>query len=241
MSMYLGYGKTPNITQDGLVLYLDAGSVFSYRSYVGGTTWRDLSPNGYSTTLLNGPTYNTTSSGVFTFDGTDDRVDCGTNFSSVITGTGSFTIETWVYPENVQNQYNNIWGNHTDNVTGIVLQQNASNLNQYSWGWGNGISWGSSGGSNVFNINTQQWNHLVALRNGTSVLTYLNGTLIDSVTNSSNIAPNVSFNFQIGNGYNPWNPRLFRGRIGSFRIYSKGLSNAEVSRNFNATRSRFGI
>lgn len=226
----------PSTTTSGLVFCLDAVNPLSYpRS---GTTWTDLTRSSFNGTLLNGPAFSNDGGGSLTFDGTDDRVDCGTNFSSIITGTNSFTIETWVYPENVQNQYNNIWGNHADNFTGLVCQQNATNLNQYSWGWGTGGSWGP--GSNLFNINTQRWNHLVAMRNGSNVQTYLNGILIDTTVSSANLGPSV-YNFQIANGYNPSNPRLFRGKIGGLKIYSKGLSNIEVLQNFNATRNRFGV
>ena len=64
--------------------------------------------------MTNGPSYISSDRGAIVFDGTNDRVDCGTNFSSFITGTNSFTIECWVYPASTQAQYADIWGNHTD-------------------------------------------------------------------------------------------------------------------------------
>jgi hypothetical protein len=229
----------PDVIDSGLVLALDAADRNSYPG--SGTTWTDLSGRSNTGTLTNGPTYSSSNGGSIVFDGTNDRIDCGTNFSSVITGTNSFSIECWVYPQNTQATYADIWGNHTDNFTGIVCQQNFTTLNQYSWGWGNGVSWATSGGSNYFNLVTLQWNHLIAIRSGTSILTYLNGNLVDSLTNSSSIAPNSSFNFQIGTGYNLGGTRYFRGNVSNFKIYNRALTATEVQQNFNATRSRYGI
>jgi len=46
----------PNIVKNGLVLSLDAGNVKSYPG--SGTSWTDLSENGNTGTLTNGPTFN---------------------------------------------------------------------------------------------------------------------------------------------------------------------------------------
>ena len=138
----------PDIVENGLVLHLDAADSNSYTG--SGTLWTDLSGNGNNGTLTNGPTYSSNNKGCFILDGTDDRVDCGTNFSTYLTGTNSFTIECFIYPQNTQALYADIWGNHTDNYTGLVCQQNGNNTNQYSWNWGTGTSW--SPGSGYFSI-----------------------------------------------------------------------------------------
>ena len=57
---------SPQVILDGLVLSLDAANS---RSYPGtGTSWKDLSFNKNNATLT-GPTYQTTDSGRFDFDG----------------------------------------------------------------------------------------------------------------------------------------------------------------------------
>lgn len=233
---------SPLIVTDGLVLCLDAANKDSYPGT--GTTWYDISGNVQNGTLTNGPTYNVSQNGIIIFDGTNDKIDFGTNFSTYLTGTNSFSIECWVYPENTQINYADIWGNHTDNYVGIVLQQNGSNLNQYSWVWGTGSTWAT--GSNLFSLNTQRWNHLVCVRNGSSLITYLNGNVVQTATDSSSMSPNTSFNFMIANGYgsagNPnSNPRYFNGRVANFMIYSRALSSSEAIQNYNATRGRFGL
>ena len=59
----------------GPVLCLDAGSRLSYPG--SGTTWTDLSGNGNTGTLVNGPTYSSANSGAIVFDGVNDIVSIG--------------------------------------------------------------------------------------------------------------------------------------------------------------------
>ena len=56
----------PDIVRDGLVLNLDAGEPSSYPGT--GTAWTDLSGNGNTGTLTNGPTYSSANGGSIVFD-----------------------------------------------------------------------------------------------------------------------------------------------------------------------------
>ena len=87
----------PNIITDGLVLALDAANS---RSYPGtGTTWSDLSGNGNSGTLTNGPTFNSGNGGSIVFDGVDDNISFSGNTFNYSPGTsGEVSLEIWVYP-----------------------------------------------------------------------------------------------------------------------------------------------
>ena len=59
---------TQQIVKDGLVLALDAGNTKSYPG--SGTSWSDLSGQGNTGTLTNGPTYSSADGGSIVFDGT---------------------------------------------------------------------------------------------------------------------------------------------------------------------------
>jgi hypothetical protein len=62
----------PRIVPQGLVLWYDAARL---RSYAGsGTSWNDLSGNGFTGTLTNGPTFSTSNGGRIVLDGTNDWV-----------------------------------------------------------------------------------------------------------------------------------------------------------------------
>src|SRR6056300_1744909 len=71
---------TKGVVQSGLVLNLDAGVLSSYPG--SGTTWTDLSGNGYNHTLISSPL--TTIDGVSCFDVSASGryiVDSGTTFT----------------------------------------------------------------------------------------------------------------------------------------------------------------
>jgi hypothetical protein len=66
----MAYSDGPKIVTNGLVLALDAADRNSYPG--SGTTWRDISGNNYSGSLINGTSFNSSNGGVFSFDGVDD-------------------------------------------------------------------------------------------------------------------------------------------------------------------------
>lgn len=69
----MGFYRGPHIVTDGLVLALDAANPTSYPG--SGTTWRDLSGNNNSGSLVNGPTFNSVNGGSIVFDGSNDYVN----------------------------------------------------------------------------------------------------------------------------------------------------------------------
>ena len=61
-----------NVIDDNLFLNVDASNSNSYSG--SGTTWTDLTGNGYNGTLMNGPTYDSNNSGSIVTDGSNDYV-----------------------------------------------------------------------------------------------------------------------------------------------------------------------
>lgn len=63
----------PSIIKSGLVLDLDAADI---NSYIGsGTSWKDMTGNGNSGTLVNGPSFSSANGGSIVFDGVDDYIN----------------------------------------------------------------------------------------------------------------------------------------------------------------------
>ena len=85
----MGFYRGPNIVTDGLVLVLDAANPTSYIS--GSTTWRDLSGNNNSGSLVNGPTFNSVNGGSIVFDGSNDYVEI-----SPVNASSQFTLNLWI-------------------------------------------------------------------------------------------------------------------------------------------------
>ena len=241
------HSSTGTLWWDGL--QVERSSTATDFSPNGPDKFIDISQNSTIATLVGSPSHN--SDGYFTLNGSSQRIDCGTNFSSFMTGTNPFTIECWVYPGSSQVAYADIWGNHNDVIdysvtpnvdyryTGIVMQQDSTNTNSYSWGWGTGSAW--AGGTGNFTLTANQWSHVVAVRTPTWMYSYVNGVDVTNGAKSSSMAPNGQFNFMFGHGYRTAVNRYFNGRISNCKVYDVALSAAQVKQNFNAHRGRYGL
>ena len=221
---------TKGIVQSGLVLNLDAGVSNSYPGT--GTTWADLSGNGFNSTLVNGVGYNTTNGGRLVFDGVDDTVT-GVHSASLDL-TGSVTCEAWFRLTNTRTDWVRVLGkgDSTNRTYGLWYNQSTSAFLYQRYGSSNiGIGY-----SATVELNT--WYHLVGTSSGTSHVMYLNGVIRGSTTSGSTF-------FSSTNPYTIAKADTMHtfhvGEIAVARIYNRGLSLAEVLQNFNATRSRYGI
>lgn len=232
----MGYSFNPSIVTDGLVYYIDA---YNAKSYIGsGTSVNDLSKNYTNATLVNGVGYN---NGTFTFDGVNDRIDCGTNFSTYLTGTNPFSIECFVYLNASQPTYADIWGNHYA-YNGLVMQKYGSTIDGFNFGFGFGLGSNTWTGTVYINLKSLMYHHLIVTRasNGDIVI-YDNGVPASTGNLAGALVPNTSFNFQIGTGFDLADIRYLSGNVPLFRIYNKVLNSSEVTQNFNANKGRFGL
>ena len=228
----------PQINTTNLVLHLDAGNS---NSYVGsGTTWTDLSGEGNNATLVNGVTYNSGDGGYFIFDGTDDAatISAGSDFAY---GTGDFTVETWF---NVTGTSPAAWGEilyaqqgPSHNYFLVVSSEFNPVQKKPGFIFGTGGSGTKTLSSTTYTEGT--WHHLVVTRNGTTVTIYLDNSSVGTVTCSQDFdnttyVPTIGSNSQQSFGH-------FDGKIAQLRIYKgKGFLAADVSQNYNATKSRYG-
>lgn len=221
----------------GLRVFLDAGDT---RSYPGtGTTWTDISGNGVNFTLRNSPAYSTSNGGVLTFASASFQyADTTTNLGDLNT----FTIEAWVkWNGNPAAGTNAIVTNLYDGVSKVNFtlgscEPLSSTVRSgfYNGAWRN-VTTGHTPTAGA-------WYHYVGTYDGSTVRLYVNVgttyTLSYSGTPQSGGAiriarrwddvDNVSTNF-------------VDGTIPVIRIYNRALSTPEVTQNFNAQRSRYGI
>ena len=230
------------VVASGLRLSLDAGNSSSYSG--SGTTWTDLSGNGYNGTLTNGPTYSSANGGSIVFDGSDDYVTAG-NIGSF---PNFFTVEVWFKSDSVTNYRNII------DCNWLVYNGSYSNigprLEQDSTGalyWLVGSSSGGNSGESIWayvvssGLNSAVWHQAVIKKYGATLFaTYYNGALVSLGNNISNWSGTMS-NVQIGRGFNPDSNRLFDGNVAMVRIYNESLGDDQILANFNARRNRFGL
>jgi hypothetical protein len=216
----------PRIPTSGLIFYLDAANT---RSYPGsGTAWTDLSGNGNTGTLTNGPTYSSANGGQIVFDGTNDYVQ-----TAYTTQLNNFTIHSWFKSTAVSAGYFRIADKKYD--TGFFFGSNNSLTL-----WGGGVK--TSGTFNSITLSNNAWHFLAMVRTGTSLTVYGDGITNTNTTvcgsgSIDSTALSIGGTINDGGAQRDW----FTGSIAQVSIYNRALSAAEVAQNFNSLRGRFGI
>lgn len=232
-------GKYLNtIVQQGLVLNLDAGNPYSYAG--SGTTWYDVSGNAFNATLINSPTYTTDNGGVLNWASASSQYATVSMNSTL--RVANITEEVWVYLSTTADQ--------------VFIGS------QYGTGSNNSFALWVSGGTFYFGVNvggtfyqssssapsSGTWYHLVHTYNGTTQYLYINGV---QTTSNGAASGNISYDLNNtllaiaadfnGTGYNVGPTISVNGKMPVARIYNVALSAAQVSQNYNATKSRYGL
>lgn len=191
-----------------------------------GGGWVDLSGNGNHGELLNGPTYNSSNGGSIVFDGVNDYISIANN-TALDTQTPS--VEVWI-KTNALSQ-NGFWFEKGSVNTQYSLFQEGTNI---VWRQGSLSQYTTTANF----ISTSNWAQIVGTYTSGDRRTYINGVLATSDSQTGTVGTNSS-GIRIGSyldgGY------FYNGRIAIVRVYTKNLSPAEVLRNFEATRARFGV
>jgi hypothetical protein len=167
------------------------------------------------------------------FDGVNDAVSCvGDSRLNIINET---TMMAWIYPRS-SNDYAGIVGRGTVGWSGYI-QYGISPAGESSR-FGNRIavwidsknsnSWPSLNSTNTISLN--QWTHVAASINNTTVKIYINGVL-DSTQTSSLRIPNAAGTFWIGT--TQILPLYFNGIIDEVRIYNRTLTDGEIKAIYN--------
>jgi hypothetical protein len=215
------------VVTTGLQLYLDAGNASSYPG--SGTAWTDLSGNSRDGTLTNGPTYSATNGGSIVFDGSNDYVQC----------TGSLTVTaatfvTWIKRNGSQGTYDGILFSRGTNTTGM----NFYTSNQLGYHWNDSSS--TYNWSSGLTIPDATWCMIAISVTSTSATAYLcqtggTTTATNTVNHSSSVLNDIKL------AVDDAAARYFNGNIAIAQLYNIALSAGEISQNFAADRTRFGV
>ena len=219
-----------DIVTDGLVFSVDAANKKSYPG--SGTSITDLSGNGNTGTLTNGPTFNGVNAGTIDFDGANDYISFSDN-----TGLNnqSISMESWSKLDSVPQ-------------SGFLFEKGSVNT-QYSnfYNNNNGLFYFRTKGLSTEDLNfdytayvsTSTWNHIVCTYASGIKTIYYNGVIVAQATGiTGTISTNTTGLFvgRHGSGGYPMN-----GKIAVSKVYNKALTAAEVFQNYNATKHRFSI
>lgn len=155
----------------------------------------------------------------------------------------NFTVEIWFKSNDVANYRNPIdcnWLQYNGSYSNIGprLEQNSSG----TLGWAIGDISGNFQNINVVpsGLDGSKYHHAAITKDGTSVKSYYNGSVVTSTT-ATYTHPGYFKNVQIGRGFSTSSERWFSGYIPSVKIYNRALSGGEITINYNANKSRFGL
>lgn len=251
----------PNIiSPNESIFYVDAANPSSYPE--NGNIWTDLTQykaigSFYSSSNAYQPIYNSANGGSISFNGNTTNGDGSIiNFSQInnlkSTIGYNFTVNTWVKPTNITNQYGVVAACRY--FTGpipvsyeVIFQMMAGNA---SSGFPNQFlflhQWGAGGGAAIATASYTpgNWYNVVGVRNGNTSSIYLNGVFQSSQSTPAGTPyasdPYISVGAVNVSSFN--NPgATWYGNVASVNIYNRVLSNDEILQNFNAVRNRFGV
>jgi len=233
-SPFLPASTPPSIVSDSLERNLDSGDVASYSG--SGTTWYDLSGNNADGILVN-TTYSGDDGGSMIFNGSSSKVNLG-NFGPM---WNAGTISFWMNPSIVSNYRNAFHTNYTGSANNVGFRFELNNSGTFGAYIGNDAS-SYSAHTLISGATTNTWYNVVLTWNvsGNLVNGYVNGvqTVIDAAHTlwATQLAA-----VTIGVGYSSDSVRWFAGDINRVAMYSKELSQAEVTQNFDVFKGRFGL
>ena len=220
-----------SVITTNLELHLDAGNNSSYGG--SGTTWTDLSSNGYDFTLAGSPTHNS-GDGSFTFDGNSKRAS---NSDTISINTGA--VEMWIKVAN-------------DSSTGA----RAPLAGTSRWVTTGNVTGELNDESLEFNHNTAPtmnyrnghadfadgvWRHVVSVVDGSDNKLYVDGVAVSThfrrgnASSSSMWGGNATVIGGFANG-----SYTFHGEVAVVRMYSGSFTAANVLNNYNVDKTRFG-
>ena len=227
------------IVSAGLILNYDISNASSYPGT--GATVTDLRANS-NATLFNTPTY---TSGYLTFNGTNQYLTTNTSLNSRLSPANTSTVTSifaWVYP--------------IDN--GVILQELGQTTPNTGWhdsqiemvaGTMKFSVWQNQPGfSSTISTPLSAWYYAGFTFDGSVLRGYVNGALAvtsATITRSTpyNDGGNLPLHYAIAHadGTNMGDGTFSNMRLGAFQVYNIALSAGQVSTNFQADRSRYGV
>jgi hypothetical protein len=220
----MGFYRGPNIVTDQLKFVVDAGS---QRSYSGSGTTVNTLVETISGTLYNGVGFSSANGGAFDFDGVDDYI----LFSSIPTGVnpgtdGAFSFGGWINTSN-ESRFQQ-WIRLSAYF--FYLKTDQSYIRIY---------YGGTPLDLAFTFSHGEWINLYAVvdRPNDTIRIYKNGIQVAVSTSATQTGSVGNGNFNIGGVAG----ERLENLIGPISYYNKALSVAEITQNYNAQKSRFGL
>ena len=213
-------GKEPSIAE--LVKYSPA-------------QWRNLASNNVNFSISSKPTYSTTAKGLFNFNGSSTYFTAPENS---LFNTETLTLECWARTSSI-------------NQNGFFFEKGTVNSQYAIFIEGTQIkirtNTGISGVADLqftaaSYIQANVWFLVTASYNNGLKKFYINGVLLGTQTVTGGFTTNAN-GMSIGayGGFSGAKSYYYSGDIAMIKFYNRVLTDAEISQNYQATKSRFGL
>jgi hypothetical protein len=260
----------PAIVTDGLAMNIDASFTPSYPT-INTVLYDVSSRGNNGVLINGPTFGTTEGVSCFKLDGIDDRIDVPktlNGFTYNIQYDINWTIECWMYmhtPDASPQTYKMIYGNYSGcnysiypgNATGFVIY-NANNSLTVNTGFGFGpkspsgcpdsVSWDNAESSWVYSLAINKWcNWVMTSNDGTTYRIYVNGVqrgstkTFDFKNAASRTANNLTATSNYSWGGSHVSNEANQVDFAVMRMYNKPLSQSEITQNYNAQKSRFGL
>lgn len=217
-------GPTSISAIDKAIVFHDAANARSYPG-TGVTALNLITGIGVTGILTNGVTFSSASKGEFIFNGSNQYINLS-NPSNVQISSGSISV--WVKSSSPGSSYR-----------GIIAKQFAFGIF-----YNNGVlvvyDWGANAErSSSVNIADGNWKHIVhnfqgGVSNGSTL--YINGVLVSSfIMGISSNTANLYAGAEVGAN------QYANCSIANYTLYSRILSQTEITQIYNSMKSRFGL
>lgn len=211
-----------------------AHAVTTGSQYLKSTTLNDLSGNGNNLTAQSYPAWSSDFGGFFRTQA--DGHWLGNGNASLPLRNSQYTLSCWARFPTTWNDgvgYMSISDMASINYQANYLK-NTAGVGQFAnnW-WANNIL----NSSNTAGLQVNKWFLITATYNGVTRSLYANETLLNSDTPIQNHNV-VNSSIRLARG---WENEWLNGDISAAYIYNRSLTAAEVSRNYNMMKSRFGL
>jgi hypothetical protein len=244
----------PQVYTSNLQIWVDAGSNASYPG--SGTVWSNLvaaNAASYWYNLSNSPSvstivFNSTSNSTLFFDGINDYATPNTSLVTLVqANTWNETREYWLYWPGTPGCLTMESGAVTPDTSWFDAQASVSNANLVFSVWQGNVSMTPYIITN--SLGSNRWNHIVWQHNKSSnlLMGYVNGALLYNSTVARTTPDSVGSGFfpilmagsSTNFGYG--SASYLRGSLAVYRWYNQILTGEQISSNFNAERTRFGV
>ena len=225
----MGNNYGPKIVTDGLTLCLDGAASTSYSG--SGTTWYDLSGNGYNGTITDASYEAAVGGGSFYFDGVNTDNVALPNDIGYTTDVSCFAWFKRTSNSGVFGGYHII-----SSSTGLEMSVNTGGSFLRNGVTVSSTRYVQNDGSA---IGLDTWHYVGFTFFNYTKTAYVDGVVVGTQTCGTTGTLDYSWGGRelgrMGTSY------ALKGNIATYVVYNRELSLTEIKQNFNAQRSRFGL